>query len=142
MQALAATMALAAPFVLTGEKGMFHLPDASEVRLQDISRAAHEDDWPFSVPSGYLGCVWSAGHKIVSFVEKRASSGEESAKDPRVVIVTTDPFQLTLLNMANRDLFAPAGSVEALIKRVAPFEVLGEKLCDQPQGARIGDGEL
>jgi hypothetical protein len=32
--------------------------------------------------------------------------------------------------------------VETLIKRVAPFETLGEKLCDQPQGARIGDGEL
>lgn len=140
MQALAATIALAAPFVLTGERGLFHLPDASEVRLQDISRAAHEDDWPFSVSSGYLGCVWSAGHKTVSFVEK--SSADDAAADPRVVIVTTDPFQLTLLNMANRDLFAPADSVETLIKRVAPFETLGEKLCDQPQGARIGDGEL
>ncbi|MFE0017962.1 hypothetical protein ACFWXH_24180 [Mesorhizobium sp. NPDC059054] len=142
MQALAATMALAAPFVLTGEKGLFHFPDASEVRLQDISRAAHEDDWPFSVSSGYLGCVWSAGRKTVSFVEKREPSHDGGAPDPRMVIVTTDPFELTLLNITNRDLFAPADSVEALIKRVAPFEVLGEKLCDQPQGARLGDGEL
>lgn len=141
MQALAATMALAAPFVLTGEKGLFHLPDASEVRLQDISRAAYEDDWPFSVSSGYLGCVWSAGKRTVSFVEKPEPS-DGDVKDPRVVIVTTDPFQLTLLNMANRDLFAPADSVETLIKRVAPFELLGEKLCDQPQGTRLGDGEL
>lgn len=140
MQTLAATMALAAPFVLSGEKGMFHLPDASEVRLQDINRAAHEGDWPFSVSSGYLGCVWSAGRKTVSFVEKPSAS--DAAPDPRIVVVTTDPFQLTLLNIANRDLFAPADSVETLIKRVAPFETLGEKLCDQPQGARIGDGEL
>ena len=141
MQTLAATMAVAAPFVLTGEKGMFHLPQASEVRLQEINRVAHEDDWPFSVPSGFLACVWSGGRKTVSFVEKREHDGDDTPA-LRTVIISTDPFQVTLLNMANRDLFQPMDSVETLIKRVAPFEALGQRLCDQPHGARIGDGEL
>ena len=78
MQTLAATMAVAAPFVLTGEKGMFQLPQASEVRLQEINRVAHEDDWPFSVPSGFLACVWSGGRKTVSFVEKREHDGDDT----------------------------------------------------------------
>jgi len=32
--------------------------------------------------------------------------------------------------------------VETLIKRVAPFVSLGERLCDQPQGSQIRQGEL
>ena len=141
---LAATMAaVAAPFVLANERGLFHVPEAGEVRLQAISRAGNEAQWPFSVASGLLACVWSGGRRIVSFIEQpEAPDDEHDAPPGRHVIVSANPFELTFLNISSRDLFLPADNLEALIKRVAPFEALGQRLCDQPQGTTIGPGEL
>ncbi|BCH00071.1 hypothetical protein GCM10007881_57470 [Mesorhizobium huakuii] len=138
-----AEMAVAMPLMLAGEQGMFHLPSADEVRTQPISRAGNEANWPFSVDDGILACVWSGGQKVVMFVENRPSDlDEDDPFDPRRVIVTTDPMQLTIGNMAYRDLFRPAASVEERIRLVAPFAAMGQKLCDQPPGARVGHGEL
>lgn len=143
MSTFAATLVAMAPLVLAGERGMFHIPDMSEVRLQTISRAGYESEWPFSVASGVLACVWSGGRRVVSFVEEHASDGDDpEPRQPRHVIVSANPFELTFLNIANRDLFLPVDTVETLIKRVAPFAALGERLCDQPQGTQIGPGEL
>ncbi|PWK71761.1 hypothetical protein [Aminobacter sp. AP02] len=144
MAMLAVTMAaVVTPLVLAGERGLFHMPDMSEVRLQKISRAGNEGEWPFSVASGTLACVWSGGARVVSFVEDPAGDGDNpEPQKPRHVIVTVNPFELTFFNIANRDLFLPVDTVEALIKRVAPFAALGERLCDQPQGTQIGPGEL
>lgn len=58
------------------------------------------------------------------------------------VIVTTDRMQLTLGNMANRALFRDSADVEERPRLVAPFVTMGQKLCDQPPGARVGHGEL
>ncbi|RVA27295.1 hypothetical protein EN935_20710, partial [Mesorhizobium sp. M7D.F.Ca.US.004.03.1.1] len=128
---------------LAGERGMFHFPSADEVRTQPISRAGNEANWPFSVDEGMLACVWSGGQRVVVFFENRPSDlGVDETFQPRQVIVTTDPMQLTLGNMAYRDLFSPAASVEERIRLVAPFATLGQKLCDQPAGARVGHGEL
>jgi len=138
-----AEMAVAMPLMLAGEQGMFHLPSADEVRTQPISRAGNEANWPFSVDDGILACVWSGGQKVVMFVENRPSDlDEDDPFDPRRVIVTTDPMQLAIGNMAYRDLFRPAASVEERIRLVAPFAAMGQKLCDQPPGARVGHGEL
>ncbi|CAN7239489.1 hypothetical protein [Aminobacter aminovorans] len=144
MTTLAATIAaVAAPFVLADEKGMLHVPDASEVRLQTISRSDNEAEWPFSVASGLLACVWSGGRRVVSFIETPDDPDDEHDAAPgRHVIVSANPFELTFLNISSRDLFLPADNVEALIKRVAPFEALGQRLCDQPQGTIVGPGEL
>lgn len=143
MSNFVATMAAVAPLVLAGERGLFHIPDMSEVRLQKISRASNEGEWPFSVASGTLACVWSGGSRVVSFVEDNPGDGDDpEPQRPRHVIVSVNPFELTFFNMANRDLFLPADTVETLIKRVAPFVALGERLCDQPQGSQIGPGEL
>ncbi|ANN56968.1 hypothetical protein A9174_09425 [Mesorhizobium loti NZP2037] len=138
-----AEMAVAMPLMLAGEQGMFHLPSADEVRTQPISRAGNEANWLFSVDDGILACVWSGGQKVVMFVENRPSDlDEDDPFDPRRVIVTTDPMQLAIGNMAYRDLFRPAASVEERIRLVAPFAAMGQKLCDQPPGARVGHGEL
>ncbi|CAN7344504.1 hypothetical protein [Mesorhizobium sp. LjRoot246] len=138
-----AQMAVAMPLMLAGEQGMFHFPSADEVRTQPISRTGNEAGWPFSVDDGMLACVWSGGQRVVVFFENRPSDlGEDETFQPRQVIVTTDPMQLTLGNMAYRDLFRPAASVEERIRLVAPFATLGQKLCDQPAGARVGHGEL
>ncbi|MCX8573017.1 hypothetical protein NDO48_28675 [Aminobacter sp. MET-1] len=141
---LAATIAaVAAPLVLANEKGMLHVPDVSEVRLQTISRSDNETEWPFSVASGLLACVWSGGRKVVSFIETTDDPDDEHEAPPgRHVIVSANPFELTFLNISSRDLFLPADTVETLIRRVAPFEALGQRLCDQPQGTIVGPGEL
>jgi hypothetical protein len=138
-----AEMAVAMPLMLAGEQGLFHFPSPDEVRIQPISRAENETEWPFSVDGGILACVWSGGQRIVSFFEGRPSDlDEDEPFEPRGVIVTTDPIQLTIGNMANRALFRSAASVEERIRLVAPFATLGQKLCDQPAGARVGHGEL
>ncbi|TIS98479.1 hypothetical protein [Mesorhizobium sp.] len=138
-----AEMAVAMPLMLAGEQGLFHFPSVEEVRLQPISRAENETGWPFSVDAGVLACVWSGGQKVVTFLENRPADLEDDHTfQPRHVILTTDPFQLTIGNMADRDLFRPAASVEERIRLVAPFATLGQKLCDQPAGAHVGHGEL
>ncbi|MGY2991787.1 hypothetical protein ACVWWD_000594 [Mesorhizobium sp. URHB0026] len=138
-----AEVAVAVPLILAGEQGMFHVPTAQEVRLQPISRAGNETGWPFSVDEGMLACVWSVGQKVVMFFEGRPHGLDEDEDfQPRGVIVTTDPMQLTLGNIANRDLFSAATSVEERLRLVAPFMTMGQKLCDQPAGARVGHGEL
>lgn len=138
-----AEMAVAMPLMLAGEQNLFHFPSPDEVRIQPISRAEHETGWPFSIDDGMLTCVWSGGQRIVFFFESRPSDlDEHEAFQPRGVIITTDPIQLTIGNMATRELFRPATSVEERIRLVAPFVTMGQRLCDQPAGARVGHGEL
>lgn len=138
-----AQMAVAMPLMLAGEQGMFHMPSAEEVRLQPIARAGNEAGWPFSVDKGMLTCVWGGGQKVVMFFEDRPKGLDEDEDfKPRGVIVTTDPMQLTLGNMANRALFRDSADVEERLRLVAPFVSMGQKLCDQPPGARVGHGEL
>jgi hypothetical protein len=138
-----AEMAVAMPLMLAGEQGLFHFPSPDEVRVQPISRAENEAEWPFAVDDGILACVWSGGQRIVSFFEGRpADLDEDEPFEPRGLIVTTDPMQLTIGNMANRALFRSAASIEERIRLVAPFVTLGQRLCDQPAGARVGHGEL
>ena len=138
-----AELAVAVPLVLAGEQDLFHLPSPEEVRTQPISRAGNEASWPFSIDAGILACVWSGGQKVVIFMENRSSDlGEDDTFEPRSVIVTTDPFQLTIGNMAYRELFRPAASVEERIRLVAPFAAIGQRLCNQPAGAHVGHGEL
>ena len=71
------------------------------------SRApATRHGWPFSVDEGTLTCVWGGGQKVVIFFEGRPKGLDEDEDfEPRGVIVTTDPMQLTLGNIANRALF-------------------------------------
>lgn len=138
-----AEMAIALPLVLAGERGAFHLPTSEEVRLQSISRAGAEADWPFSVDEGLLTCVWAGGRRVVMFAERKPDNySSDDTFTPRMVAVTTEPFQLTVGNVANADLFKPSASVEERIRLVAPFERMGQQLCNQPAGARIGSGEL
>ena len=138
-----AEMAVAMPLMLAGEQGMFHMPSAEEVRLQPIARAGNEAGWPFSVDEGMLACVWGGGQKVVMFFEDRPKGLDEDEDfNPRGVIVTTDPMQLTLGNIANRALFRDSADVAERLRLVAPFVTMGQKLCDQPPGARVGHGEL
>ena len=136
-------LAIAAPLVLAGERSFFHVPQAAEVRVQRIARADNERDWPFSVDEGNLTCVWSTGQKLVFFFEARPEGvGEDDKIEARGVIVSTNPVDLTIGNIANRALFAPMTDIAELIRRVAPYAQVGQRLCDQPPGSIINHSEL
>src|SRR3954452_15998149 len=111
-------LAIAAPLVLAGERSFFHIPQKEEVRIQRIARTDNERDWPFAVDEGNLTCVWSTGQKLVFFFENRPEDLDEADEfQPRHVMVTVNPIDLTLGNMANRALLTPAASVADLIRR-------------------------
>ncbi|MGO4831080.1 hypothetical protein AB4144_02095 [Rhizobiaceae sp. 2RAB30] len=137
------TFAMAMPLILAAEQDLFHMPSAEEVRIQPIARTDNETGWPFSIENGNLTCVWSGGQKVVFFFEPRPDDLDEDEEfDPRGVLLSVNPLELTIGNMAASDLFVPAGSVEERIKLVAPFTAMGGKLCDQPADSRVGYGEL
>ena len=140
MGGLAAVMAVAAPLVTVNERGMFHFPSSGmDWRFQHIERTANEREWPFSIDGGYLMCVWIFGEKVVYFAEKPP---EEKEVFERIVIVSTNPMDLMLVNAGRNDLFASFDGMEEMIVRLGPFVNLGRRLCDQPRGTEIGPAEL
>jgi hypothetical protein len=143
MAGLATVLAVATPVLFgSGERSIFHFPSEGDFRLQYLSRTDNERGWPFSVDDGYLMCVWVMGIRAVYFVEDLPDRDLDGGITGRVVVVSADPLDLAFTNIGSLDLFAPFDSIEQLIVRVAPFERLGERLCDQPRGTEIGPGEL
>jgi hypothetical protein len=128
--------------ILAGEKGLLHIPSSHEVRFQSIAKADNETGWPFSVDKGHLSCVWSGGTPVVMFFAAMDESEDAEAAEPRGVLLSANPLELTIGNIATRDLFAPAANVEERLLAVAPFIDMGRKLCDQPAGERVRAGEL
>jgi len=128
--------------ILAGEKGLLHFPSPHEVRFQPIERAGNETGWPFSVDKGHLTCVWSGGTPVVMFFAFDAEAVAEQVQEPRGVLLSANPLELTLGNIATRDLFAPAATVEERLTTVAPFIDMGRRLCDQPAGEHLRGGEL
>ena len=111
--------------------------------MQRIARTDNERDWPFSVDEGNLTCVWSTGQKLVFFFEQRPETlDQDDDFEARGVIVSANPVDLTIGNIANRALFAPMADIADLVRRVAPYAEVGQRLCDQPPGSIIGHGEL
>ena len=143
MPALSAILLAAQTAAVTpvrDERSLFHLPGPEEVRVQSVARTDNEQNWPFVPEEGLLMCVWSGGRKVVMFAAK--PEGSETEARPDLVFVSTNPFDATLMNMGSTHLIAKTEGVGELIRRFAPFEQLGQRLCNQPQGARIGHGEL
>jgi pyruvate dehydrogenase complex dehydrogenase (E1) component len=89
-----------------------------------------------------LACVWGLGQRLTYFVEDLGEKAAEPGVDPRLLVLTTNPFDLVFVNMEHRDLFAPNQTIEQRIRLVAPFVTIAQKLCDQPPGSAIGPAEL
>jgi hypothetical protein len=122
------------------------VPELIDVRMQEISRAASEQDWPFAANSGTLACVRSLGIKVVIFMPDPKLANDEDAAlddfvDNKYVQVTTNPFEL-FADFGKAALFTPDLKIEDKIKRLGPFVTLGRKLCDQPKGTILGPSEL
>lgn len=96
-----------------------------------IRKAESKHDWAFSLDEGTLTCVGMNGEEYVFFSEILTDEemGEFGSMTlPRSVVVTTNPIAF-LATMENRALYRPYDSLETLIKRLAPFETMGRKLC-------------
>lgn len=140
----AATLAVAAFLPLQGAQASGFLPEPEDFRSQKIARQAGETDWPFVETQGLLMCVRIFGIRHVLFYPGRLEADDyegDPIADPKIVHVTTDPIQLWT-DPAAAALLAPDMTIEDKIRRMAPYVILGKKLCDQPKGAVIGPGEL
>lgn len=138
MTGAVAAMAIAAPLAVSSEQGWFHIPGADDFRVQSIARTDNETDWPFAVDEGYLLCAWVLGQRVVYF----STEPEDEDAEPRLIVVSSDPFDIMFAGIMDRALLAPYDDMKQLVERFAPFQRLGQKLCDQPRGSQIGPGEL
>lgn len=108
------------------------LPDPEDFRLQRITRASTESDWPFSVSSGLLGCNWALGQRAAFFIEDLPPSPER-----RAFQLSFDPIVLLWMNIAARDLLVEGLSDEQIILLTAPYTSMAIRLCDQPPGTFV-----
>ncbi len=129
MAMLAATIAAAMPLAFASGQGP--VLAASVFPEIVIREADSEHDWAFSLDEGTLTCIAMNGEEYVFFTEILTDEqlGEFGSMTlPRSVVVTTNPLAF-LATMEDRALYRPYDSLETLIKRLAPFETMGRKLC-------------
>lgn len=99
----------------------------------ELSRSGTPHEWPFSVDAGRLACVPLGGRRVVIFSEPWREDVPQEFGDmtlPRSVIVSTNLFAL-LASIEDRDLYLPFDRIETLLARLAPFEAMGIKLCEE-----------
>lgn len=97
-----------------------------------LARGDHPHEWPFSVDTGTLSCTAIGGQRVVIFSEPwRTDVPQEFGNMtlPRSVIVSANPFGL-LASAEDRSLYLPFDTLETLIKRLAPYEAIGTRLCE------------
>jgi len=142
-----AAMTLAAGLATTpvaepGERNIFRIPREDDVRVQKIARTPGETGWPFTVDEGLLMCLFVAGRPTVYFAVVEPHDEWHEEPPVRLVMVSSDPFDATLANMAVNDLIVETDGPAGRMALFAPFEALGRRLCDQPRGTEMGPGEL
>lgn len=108
-----------------------------------LAKASMPGEWPFTVEEGLLRCTDRQGHRSVFFAELRSLDEIREAgpaRLPRYVVVSSNPFAL-VTTVGDSDLYLPFDTLETLIKRLAPLEATGLKLCDGP-GETYDDKDL
>ena len=94
----------------------------------EIDRASARTEWPFSVDRGDLSCIDMGNQRFVFFSEKPATDDLVGIANRRTVVVSTNPLTY-FASFEDRALYAPFKDLETLIKRLAPYEAMGTKLC-------------
>lgn len=125
---IATTLATTCATVLWAGQGIA----SSAFPEMEIARGDVDHEWPFSVDAGTLTCVEIGKQKTVIFAEPwRTDVPQEFGNMtlPRSVIVSANPFAI-LASMEDKDLYLAFDDLETLIRRLAPFEAMGRKLCD------------
>lgn len=94
----------------------------------EIDRDTATAEWPFSIDRGELSCVDLGEQSFVFFSEKPRSGDLVAIANRRSVVVSTNPVNWFAL-YEHRALYAPFDTLEILVKRLAPYEAMGRKLC-------------
>lgn len=140
---LFAALALTAPMLMPTP--IFDRPIGGFARVGTfpetiIRKAESQHEWAFSIDEGTLTCVKLGEDEFVFFGEILSADdmGEIGNMNlPRSVVVTTNPLAF-LTTVEDRELYAPYDTLETLIKRLAPFEAIGRKLCaEEAQQTKI-----
>ena len=131
---LAAGLSLPARTVATEVNDLF--PEGEDFRMQVIHKAKDEAEWPFVADSGTLICAKVLKQPGVFFVP------EQKPEATRAFVLDTDLFAMGMVNMGMTDVLKPYGSLEALLKRITPFVIMGRRLCAQPPGTSLSGSEL
>jgi hypothetical protein len=128
----------------SSDRGLSLVAAEDEFRAQAISKLGVEADWPFAVNSGYLLCTFVGGDRIVFFFEDLPTTPDlkNSGNGQRGILITLDPAEINLAALGSDSLFAQTASLKELLRRIAPYEKLGESLCDQPPGTIVGPSEI
>lgn len=123
---------LAAPLAASAvnERSLLRLPSGDEYRFEYVMRDADGKGWPFSVDEGWLLCIWFAGTKGTYFHEIVREPG---GREPRTVVISTDPVGL-VLGSAGNTLLASGIDLEEMIPLLGPFEQRAKALCELPPG--------
>ncbi|HEV7249094.1 MAG TPA: hypothetical protein VGN93_19150 [Shinella sp.] len=111
------------------------IPEAGDFRFQKVRQAAGEKEWPFVAESGMLGCAKVLGGRAVYFVPDEADLS-------RAFNLDVNLFAMSMVNFGMTDILAPYENPEQLLKRIAPFVTMGQRLCDQEPGAFVTEPEL
>ena len=111
------------------------IPDPAKFRTQVISRTTTERNWPFSVDTGLLACVWDFGQRMTFFIEDLPPG-----PDRRQLFLSVNPLMLLVGNLPNRSLFAEGLTDEQIVRQTMHYLVIAEKLCDLPPGTHLRDG--
>jgi len=130
----AAGLSLPAGAVATEVSDLF--PEGGDFRMQVIHKAKDEAEWPFVADGGTLICAKVLNKPGVFFVPERKPEAT------RAFVLDTDLFAMGMVNMGMTDVLKPYGSLEALLKRITPFVIMGRRLCAQPPGTSLSGSEL
>lgn len=134
MSALMQIAAVLAAPILAGEPPARLTTPVSTFSERVIRKAESKHEWAFSIDEGTLTCIGMNGERYVFFAEILTDEemGEfGNMKLPRSVVVTTNPMAF-FATIEHRELYSPYDSLETLVRRLAPFETMGRRLCDQP----------
>ena len=131
---LAAGLSLSAGTIVTEVNDL--LPGVKDFRMQVIHKAQNETEWPFVAESGTLLCAKVLNKPVVYFVP------EQKPEATRAFALDTDLFGMSMANLGMTYVLKPYGSLEALLKRITPFVIMGRRLCAQPPGTSLSGSEL
>lgn len=129
------------PIAEPGERNIFRLPQAGDVRMQTLTRAKGEKSWPFMVDEGLLMCLYAAGTPLIMFAVSEDAATTD-APNIRLVTLSHNPFEAVFSNIGVNDLIVETKTPEERIALFSPYVDLGKRLCDQPRGTELGPGEL
>ncbi|MDK4711209.1 hypothetical protein [Rhizobium sp. CNPSo 4039] len=131
---LAAGLSLPAGEIATEVSDL--IPGVKDFRMQVIHKAKDEADWPFVAESGVIACAKVLNKPTVYFVP------DQTPEATRAFAIDTDLLGMSLVNLGMTNVLKRYGSLEALLKRITPFVIMGRQLCAQPPGTSLTGSEL